>query len=126
MFKQNPSTLIFFFFFFQSKSGCTPLLLLDRVAFWIVYIAWGVGYKIVACNATSVGAGRRNTLFWVAETVLLFLLLSILLCILLWWCCRNHQVNRVNKCKHEISDSFCIILSFLSRFATQCYVQIHM
>ena len=60
--------------------------LLDKGAFWIVYIAWRVGYKIVACNATSVGVGRTNTLFWVGKFVL-FLLLSILLCILLWcWC----------------------------------------
>ena len=36
-------------------------------------IAWRVGYKIVAYNATSVGVGKRNTLFCVcvAETVLL-------------------------------------------------------
>ena len=110
-----------FFFFFQGKSGCTPLLLLDRVAFWIVYIAWRVGYKIVACKATSVGVGRRNTLFWVAETVLLFLLLSILLCILLWWCFRNRQVNRVNKCKHEISDS----LHYSIFFIPFCYAVLH-
>ena len=37
--------------------------LLDRVTFGIMYIAWRVGCKIVARNATSVGVGRRNTLF---------------------------------------------------------------
>ena len=59
--------------------------LLDRVTFWIVYIAWRVGYKIAAYSATSVGVGRKNRLFCVCvtETVLL-LLLSISLCILLW------------------------------------------
>ena len=39
--------------------------LLDRVAFWTMYIAWGVGYKIAAYNATSVGVGRKNILFCV-------------------------------------------------------------
>ena len=63
--------------------------LLDRVVFWIVYIAWRVVYKIAAYNATSVGVGRKNRLFCVcvAETVFLLLLLSVLLCILLWWWC---------------------------------------
>ena len=69
--------------------------LLDRVAFWIVYIAWRVGYKTGAYNnATSVGVGRWNKLscVWmcsrdffcvcVAETVFSWLL-STLLCILL-------------------------------------------
>ena len=37
--------------------------LLDRAAFWIVYIAWREVYKIVAYNATSVEIGRRNRLF---------------------------------------------------------------
>ena len=59
--------------------------LMHRGAFWIVYIAWRLGYKTVAYNASSVGVGKRNVLFCVcvAETVLSLLLLSILLCILL-------------------------------------------
>ena len=82
--------------------------LLDRVAFWIVYIAWRVGYKILGNNATSVGVGRRNDFFceYVAETVSL-LLLSILLCILLlWWCSKiakwTGPIN-VNMRFHEIA-----------------------
>ena len=62
--------------------------LLDRVNFWTVFIAWRVGYKIVAYNATFLGVGRRISIFCVcvAKTVLI-LLLSLLLCILLWWWC---------------------------------------
>ena len=39
--------------------------LVDKVAFSIGYIAWRLGYKIVAHDATSVGAGRRNRLLFV-------------------------------------------------------------
>ena len=89
--------------------------LLDRVTFWIVYIAWTVGYKIVPYNVTSVGIGRKNRLFGgcVAETVLLLLLLSILLC-------QNRQVKGPNKCKHEISDS----LHYSIFFILFCYTKL--
>ena len=69
--------------------------LLDRVAFWIVYIAWRVWYKVFAHNATSVGVGRGNRLFCVcvAETVLLLLLINIIVYIVVVVVCQNRQVN---------------------------------
>ena len=48
-----------------------------------MYIAWRLGYKTVAYNASSVGVGRRNVLFCVCVAETVSLLLSILLCILL-------------------------------------------
>ena len=101
--------------------------LLDRVTFWIVYVAWRVGYKIVAYNATSVGVVRRNILLCVcvAEAIII-ISLSVLLCILLWWWC-----VKIAKWMGPISvnmrfQALCIILSFLSCFATSSYVQFHM
>ena len=101
--------------------------LLDRVTFWIVYIAWRVGYKIVTHNATFLGVGRRNSFFCacVAKTVLIFLL-SLLLCILLWcWCLKIAKwTDPINV--NIRFQTLHISLSFLSCFATQSYMQIHM
>ena len=54
--------------------------LLDRVTFWIVYIAWTVGYKIVPYNVTSVGIGRKNRLFGgcVAETIIIIVIINFI------------------------------------------------
>ena len=60
----------------QTSSGKK---LLDRVAFWIVYIAWRVAYKIAAYNATSVGVGRKKYIFCVCvtETIIVNFIVSI-------------------------------------------------
>ena len=94
--------------------------LLDKSAFWTVYIAWRVGYKIVACNTTSVGVGRTNTLFWAGKTVL-FLLLSMLLCILLWcWCVEIAKwIGSINV--NMRFQTLCIILFFI----LFCYAMLH-
>ena len=82
--------------------------LLDRVAFWIVYIARRVGYKMVAYNATSVEVGRRNRLFLCMCTrncISLIVIINIIVYIDVAVECQDWQVIRPNKCKHEISDS---------------------
>ena len=95
--------------------------LLDRVTFWIVYVAWRVGYKIVAYNATSVGVGRRNILFCVcvAEAVIIVAIIIVYIAVVV--VCQNCQVNGPNKCKHEISGSLhCSIF-----FILFCYIKLH-
>ena len=100
--------------------------LLERAAFWIVYIAWRVGYKVVAYNTTSVGVAWRNRLFLcvcVAETVLLLILINIVY-IAVVVACQNGQLNGpVNV--NMIFQALCNILSFLSSFATQSFAQTH-
>ena len=94
--------------------------LLDRVTFWIVYVAWRVGYKIVAYNATSVGVGRRNILFCVcvAEAVIIVAIIIVYIAVVV--VCQNCQVNGPNKCKHEISGSLhCSVF-----FILFCYIKL--
>ena len=94
--------------------------LLDRVAFWTVYIPWRAWYKTVSYHAISVGVGRQNRPFCVcvAETVSL---LSVSLCILLlWWCVKIAKWTGPIIVNMRL-QTLRIIVSFLSCFATQSY-----
>ena len=97
--------------------------LLDRVAFWIVYIAWRAWYKIVAYNATSVRVGGRNGLFlcMCSRNCIIIAIINITVYIVMVVVCQNRQVNRPNKCKHEISDT----LHYSIFFILFCYTKLH-
>ena len=74
---------------------------------------WRVGYKILAYNATSVGAGRRNRCYYQYHCVY----------------CSGDGVKIVTwtgPINVNMRFQTFYILSFLSCFATQNYVQIHM
>ena len=101
--------------------------LLDRVTFWIVYNAWRGWYKTVAYNDTSVGVGRQNGLFlcMCSRNCIIIVIINIIVYMAVVVVCQNRQVNgpiNVNMRFHTLS----IILSFLSCFATQNYIQIQM
>ena len=111
----------------RGKLLCSPSSrykkVLDQVAFWIVYITWRVGYKIVAYNATSVGVGRRNRPFlhMCSRNCIIVVVIINTMYIVVVVECQDHQMNGPNKCKHEFSDS----LHYSIFFILFCHKKLH-
>ena len=88
-----------------------------------MYVAWRVGYKIAAYNATSVGAGGKYRLFLCMcsrNCIIIIIIINSIVYIVVVVVCQNHQVNGPNKCKHEISDS----LHYSIFFILFCYTKL--
>ena len=94
--------------------------LLDRVAFWIVYVAWRIGYTIAAYNATSVGVKKKNPFLCMCSRNCVIVIINFFVYIVVVVVCQNWHVNRPNKCKSEISDS----LHYSVFFILLCYTKL--
>ena len=106
----------------QWQKASLQTFLLDRVAFWIVYIAWRAWYKLVAYNAISVRVRRQNGLFLCMcnRNCIIIVIINIIVYIVVVVVCQNRQVNGPNKCKHEISDT----LHYSIIFILFCYTKL--
>ena len=93
--------------------------LCERATLWIVYIAWRVGYKIVAYNATSVGVGREIHFFvCMCSRNCVIIIVNQYYCV--YCCCYGVKIAKwmgpINI--NMIFQTLCIILSFLFCFDT--------
>ena len=92
-----------------------------------MYIAWRLGYKVVAYNNISAEVGRINTFFCVCvcsrNCIITIIILNVIMYIVVVAVCQNHQVNGPNKCKHEISDA---LFYLFYPVLLQCSLKIHM